>query len=246
MPLIENSQSVEGEAISIGPGEEYSQPFYAYTSFDKLELVLNSERVPKNISLILQTDQGEEVATTVIGNENLALDQKYGGTLLCTFPVSRDGQPAEEGSYTLVIRNESEREFSVCMKQQKRTEALPSDENGYSLNLGVYTDSRLAGKKNVLFLNLSAFLVIFLTPVMLLKDTPLVWEEIAGVQGRYFTPALPLILLTLPPVWNHLFHSRQQGSSLRLLKKDHGILLEAFAVVSCLIIYYMLRTYLTR
>lgn len=84
------------------------------------------------------------------------------------------------------------------------------------------------------------FLTILLTPAMLLSWTSVGSSLVAGLQGRYYLPILPLLLLILTKfnlhieIWEKHFYTIC-NSCCRI-----------FGLFSSIAIYYMLRLYLTR
>ena len=84
------------------------------------------------------------------------------------------------------------------------------------------------------------FLTFFLTPAMLLSWTPAGSSLVAGLQGRYYLPVLPLLLLVLTK-----FHLHTEISEERFCKIQNGCC-RAFGLFSGIAVYYMLRLYLTR
>ena len=84
------------------------------------------------------------------------------------------------------------------------------------------------------------FLTFFLTPAMLLSWTSAGSSLVAGLQGRYYLPVLPLLLLVLTK-----FHLHTEISEERFCKIQNGCC-RAFGLFSGIAVYYMLRLYLTR
>jgi len=82
------------------------------------------------------------------------------------------------------------------------------------------------------------------TPAMLLKETDVDATTISGVQGRYFLPILPLLVTLL--TYSNFAAALTSDSSTELQQKVTRKCYMIFAVVSCVIVMYLLRTYMTR
>lgn len=98
----------------------------------------------------------------------------------------------------------------------------------WTLLSGLCKDGMMpAGHKIVSWI--SCFLVVFLTMfIMLLSWTPLSSRVIEGVQGRYFLPILPLVLLTL------------QNRRIRITGMSGEILLWGFSAANFFVIFGIL------
>lgn len=86
-------------------------------------------------------------------------------------------------------------------------------------------------------------LEFFITPVMLLSWTPIGNTVIEGVQGRYYLPVLPLIIMMLTKFSLHVGEERiTEENRIRIQNNCYII----FALLSCISVYYMMRIYLRR
>ena len=83
-------------------------------------------------------------------------------------------------------------------------------------------------------------LTLFLTPAMLLSWTPAGSSLVAGLQGRYYLPILPLLLLMLTKFHLHTDISEERFCTIR------NSWCRVFCLFSGIAVYYMLRLYLTR
>ena len=81
------------------------------------------------------------------------------------------------------------------------------------------------------------------TPLMLLSWTDAGSVRVEGLQGRYFLPVLPLIMMVLSKFSLHKAAGDQDSDNCRAVVIKCQRL---FACVSVLCVYYMLRLYLTR
>ena len=103
-------------------------------------------------------------------------------------------------------------------------------------------------KKTSLSLGLCCFLLLFLTPVMLLKDTPVDYVLIMGVQGRYFRPMAAFILILLAGLKDKI--EDKAGAKLTLSQdKAQLVMLVSqigFALASAGIIISLALKYLSR
>lgn len=118
---------------------------------------------------------------------------------------------------------------------------------GLMLITGIYSiyeedTVTLKGKDKWIF-SLVVFLTFFLTPIMLLSWTPKDYTTIKGLQGRYFLPVLPLIIIVLTKFKLHI-DTRDFDPKRTVAIKDSCFKVCAF--LSCIAVYYMLRLYLTR
>lgn len=87
------------------------------------------------------------------------------------------------------------------------------------------------------------FLEFFITPVMLLSWTPLGNTVIEGLQGRYYLPVLPLIIMILT---KFKLHVGVKGVSTETRIEIQNSCFIIFATLSCISVYYMMRIYLLR
>ena len=87
-------------------------------------------------------------------------------------------------------------------------------------------------------------LIVMTTPAMLLSWTDKGSTTIAGLQGRYYLPALPIALLLITKFSLHITDLVITDTEKICLIKNR--FLYAFAVLSCLAVYYMMRLYLRR
>lgn len=83
-------------------------------------------------------------------------------------------------------------------------------------------------------------LTLFLIPAMLLSWTSAGSSLVAGLQGRYYLPILPLLLLLLTKFNLHTEISEERFRTIR----NSGC--RVFGLFSSIAVYYMLRLYLTR
>lgn len=119
---------------------------------------------------------------------------------------------------------------------------------GFISIIGLYSiyekDSMQLSYKDKRVLIFIIFLGFFFTPVMLLSWTDVGSSIILGLQGRYFLPFLPLIMIVITKFRLHAEtnedkHALQRQEVSRLCYK-------IYAFLSCLSVYYMMRLYLTR
>lgn len=90
---------------------------------------------------------------------------------------------------------------------------------------------------------LVVILEIILTPVMLLSWTSVGSNVIEGLQGRYYLPVLPLIIMILT---KFKLHDGAENIAAEHALQIKGSCFRGFALLSCLAVYYMLKLYLTR
>ena len=81
------------------------------------------------------------------------------------------------------------------------------------------------------------------TPLMLLSWTDANSVRVEGLQGRYFLPVLPLIIMVLSKFSLYKAAGDRSGKNCRAVMIKCQRL---FAVISVLCVYYLLRLYLTR
>lgn len=108
--------------------------------------------------------------------------------------------------------------------------------------------SRVTKSMAVSFL-IACVLDLLLTPVMLLSDTPDDYTLIMGVQGRYFRPIAPLVIMLFVGICE-LFASKLEKKSLEKITGKAGLIKNAglilFAVGQVASIIAMIRLYLGR
>ncbi len=104
-------------------------------------------------------------------------------------------------------------------------------------------DETELGKKEKASFILVCLIAFCFTPLMLLSWTDANSVRVEGLQGRYFLPVFPLILMLLSKFSLHKAAGDASGkNSTAVLIKCQRV----FAVVSVLCVYYLLRLYLTR
>jgi len=103
----------------------------------------------------------------------------------------------------------------------------------------------LTRRDKTIFQIIIAVLVLTM-PAMLLSWTNEGSDMIMGLQGRYYLPVLPLILLacTKPSLYGKTA-GRQDPDQTARRQTDRSFI-RAFCLLSCLCVYYMMRLYLTR
>ena len=87
---------------------------------------------------------------------------------------------------------------------------------------------------------ISVVLALVITPVMLLSSTKADSRNVAGVQGRYFSPLLPLIMILIT---KYKIHRKALAVTEERIRKRLLIAITAFL---CIIVFFMLDTYLKR
>lgn len=90
---------------------------------------------------------------------------------------------------------------------------------------------------------LVVILEIILTPVMLLSWTSVGSNVIEGLQGRYYLPVLPLIIMILT---KFKLHDGAENIAAEHALQIKGSCFRGYALLSCLAVYYMMKLYLTR
>ena len=91
---------------------------------------------------------------------------------------------------------------------------------------------------------LSVVLALIVTPAMLLSHTTVDSRNIIGMQGRYFTPFVPLIMILITKYKIHVkVHAVTEE---RVQVKIRRRLLTAVSVMFCVFVYLMLNVYLKR
>lgn len=104
-------------------------------------------------------------------------------------------------------------------------------------------DFRFTRRKKILII-LSIVLAVIITPAMLLSHTSVDSRNIIGMQGRYFTPFVPLIMILIT---KYKIHGKALSvTEERVQLKIRRRLLTSVAVMLCVFVYLMLNTYLKR
>ena len=98
-------------------------------------------------------------------------------------------------------------------------------------------------RKDKVFIGIVLVLVFFATPAMLLSWTKVGSQTVEGLQGRYYLPVLPLIIMLFT---KFELHTDMNGTSIKHLVSIKSICFKTFALLSCISVYYMMRLYLTR
>ncbi len=105
------------------------------------------------------------------------------------------------------------------------------------------TDDTLLDRKDKAAFVLGCLIAFCCTPLMLLSWTDANSVRVEGLQGRYFLPVLPLILM----IFSKFNLKKAAGETAG--KAVNTVLIKcqrAFAAVSVICVYYLLRLYLTR
>lgn len=101
-------------------------------------------------------------------------------------------------------------------------------------------DGRFTRNAKKIFV-LSILLTVIITPAMLLRDTAADSRNVYGLQGRYFTPVVPLIMILIT---KYKLHMRAlSATDGRVALKIRRKLLTAVTVIFCVFIYLMLNHY---
>lgn len=103
-------------------------------------------------------------------------------------------------------------------------------------------ETELSKKDKVAFI-LVCLISFCCTPLMLLSWTDANSVRVEGLQGRYFLPVLPLILMLLS---KYSLHKAADSNSVNNRTLVMIKCQRVFAAVSVLCVYYLLRLYLTR
>lgn len=90
----------------------------------------------------------------------------------------------------------------------------------------------------------SIVLALVITPAMMLSSTPTDSRNIFGVQGRYFTPFVPLIMILATKFKIHRKVLKAADDRTRLIIRKR--LLKTVSIFFAAIVYLMLNTYLKR
>lgn len=91
---------------------------------------------------------------------------------------------------------------------------------------------------------ISIVLALVITPAMMLSSTPTDSRNIFGIQGRYFTPFVPMVFILATKFKIH--RKAIAATDGRIQLKIRKRLLTAVASFFCIIVYLMLNTYLKR
>ena len=94
------------------------------------------------------------------------------------------------------------------------------------------------------YLVLSVIFFLLFTPVMLLSFTRTDSRDIGGLQGRYYTPLVPLVMIMITKFKIH--RKALAVSDERIQIKIRKRLLIAATAFFCITVFYMLDTYLKR
>lgn len=118
---------------------------------------------------------------------------------------------------------------------------------GLMLIMGIYSiyekdNIQLRNRDKQIF-SLIVLLELFLTPVMLLSWTTVGSEVIDGLQGRYYLPVLPLIVMVFA---KFRLHAAAAGATEEQNLEIRETCYKVYALLSCISVYYMMRLYLTR
>ena len=103
----------------------------------------------------------------------------------------------------------------------------------------------LTRRDKTIFQIIIAALVLTM-PAMLLSWTSEGSDMIIGLQGRYYLPVLPLILLACTKPSPYGKTAGRQDSDQTARRQTDRSFIRAFCLLSCLCVYYMMRLYLTR
>jgi uncharacterized membrane protein len=101
------------------------------------------------------------------------------------------------------------------------------------------------GKKLSLFI--SILMVLLFTPIMLLSNTPKESPTIIGLQGRYFLPVLPLIILIISEINSKMIKldiEKKKFFQHQLAMQSYCLM--AFSILSSIVVCFLLKVYLTR
>lgn len=92
-----------------------------------------------------------------------------------------------------------------------------------------------------LILILPAVIAVVSIPAMLLKDTPIGETVVRGIQGRYFLPVFPLLLLAMDSIFSHAKDG--YGISVRRVRT---FLILAFGALQCYFLWHTMTVFLGR
>ncbi|MBR6282477.1 MAG: DUF2142 domain-containing protein, partial [Lachnospiraceae bacterium] len=96
-------------------------------------------------------------------------------------------------------------------------------------------------KWDYLWMLLPVVIAAVAIPAMLLKDTPVTETVICGIQGRYFLPVFPLVLLALDGILPHT--KEEHAVAVRRIR--YGLIL-AFGALQCYFIWNTMTVFLGR
>ena len=99
-------------------------------------------------------------------------------------------------------------------------------------------------RKNRKFMIMSVVLAVLITPAMLLSSTKVDARNITGMQGRYFTPFIPLVMILITKFKIH--RKALAAADERVLNKIRRRLLTGVAAFLCIFVYLMVDRYLKR
>ena len=91
---------------------------------------------------------------------------------------------------------------------------------------------------------MSVVLAVLITPAMLLSSTKVDARNITGMQGRYFTPFIPLVMILITKFKIH--RKALAAADERVLNKIRRRLLTGVAAFLCIFVYLMVDRYLKR
>lgn len=104
-------------------------------------------------------------------------------------------------------------------------------------------DELVLNKRDKLVFISTVLIAVCFTPLMLLSWTNVNSVRIEGLQGRYYLPVLPLMIMVLSKFkLKNASREPDSADSIAVLKTCQRL----FAVVSVLCVYYLMRLYLTR
>ena len=120
---------------------------------------------------------------------------------------------------------------------------------GLMLTIGIYSiyekDRIQLNNKDKSILLFTILLVFVLTPVMLLSWTSAGSTIIEGLQGRYYLPAFPLMMIVITKFKLHTENNNGEENE-QHRQEVSRLCYNTYAFLSCLCIYYMMRLYLMR
>lgn len=118
---------------------------------------------------------------------------------------------------------------------------------GLMLIIGIFSiyeiDQLKFKRKDKWIFAFTIFIEIYFTPVMLLSWTPIGSIRIEGLQGRYYLPVLPIFIFIFTKF--KLVNSTDISSSAKI-KAIQTTCYKWITILSCVCVYYLLRTYLVR
>ena len=102
--------------------------------------------------------------------------------------------------------------------------------------------SLTSGDRRIILLILIVFYLGL--PTMLLCWTPLGSDMIMGIQGRYYLPVIPLLIILLTK--GRISGLEKGGFRKEFMDRESRLFMLSFCALSCISVYYMMSTYLTR